>query len=352
MRHMRETALRTSKLGPEPDARFLSWADGDGVRRADDGSGGRRRVGRRARPEGRLQFPDPADPVGQVLQLPRPRPAEPQGRAAARHQGGGLRRRPSRAVAPSCRETSTRASSSAGSRPRMRPSGCRPKSLGRTLSPEEIDLLKRWIEQGAEWKAHWSFLPPVAAPVPEVKDAGWPRNPIDRFVLARLEAERLTPAPEAEQGAADPPGHLRPHRAAADSRRNRRVPGRHRPRRLRAAGRPPAGFAAVRRADGRRLARPGPLRRHLRLPGRRLSRHVALARLGRPGVQRQPAVRPVHHLATGRRPAAPADPRRRSSPRPSTATIARPTRGEASRKSSASSTSPTGPTPSRPRSWG
>ena len=39
-----------------------------------------------------------------------------------------------------------------------------PKSLGRSLSPEEINLLKRWIEQGAEWKTHWSFLPPVAAP--------------------------------------------------------------------------------------------------------------------------------------------------------------------------------------------
>ncbi len=161
-----------------------------------------------------------------------------------------------------------------------------PKSLGRTLSPEEIDLLKRWIEQGAEWKTHWAFLPPVAAPVPEVKDPTWPRNPLDRFVLARLEAEQLTPAPEAEQGAADPPRHLRPDRLAPDPRGDRRLPGRSRARRLRAAGRPPAGLAAVRRADGRRLARPGPLRRHLRLPGRRLSRHVALARLGRPGLQR------------------------------------------------------------------
>ncbi len=72
-----------------------------------------------------------------------------------------------------------------------------PKSLGRTLSPEEIDVLKRWIEQGAEWKAHWAFLPPVAAPAPAVKDTAWSRNPIDRFVLARLEAEHRSPAPEA-----------------------------------------------------------------------------------------------------------------------------------------------------------
>jgi hypothetical protein len=74
-----------------------------------------------------------------------------------------------------------------------------PKELGRTLSPEEIDILKRWIEQGAEWKAHWAFLPPVAAPTPAVKDTSWSRNPLDRFVLARLEAEHRAPAPEADQ---------------------------------------------------------------------------------------------------------------------------------------------------------
>jgi hypothetical protein len=74
-----------------------------------------------------------------------------------------------------------------------------PKSLGRTLSAREIDILKRWIEQGAEWKTHWAFLPPVAAPVPEVKDTAWPRNPIDRFVLARLEAEHHAAAREADR---------------------------------------------------------------------------------------------------------------------------------------------------------
>src|SRR5580698_2361303 len=74
-----------------------------------------------------------------------------------------------------------------------------PKSLGRSLSPEEINTLKHWIEQGAEWKAHWSFLPPVAAPAPAVKDPSWPRNALDRFVLARLDAEQLTPAPAASK---------------------------------------------------------------------------------------------------------------------------------------------------------
>jgi hypothetical protein len=74
-----------------------------------------------------------------------------------------------------------------------------PKSLGRALTPEEIDVLKRWIEQGAGWEGHWSFRPPVAATAPEVRDPSWPRNPIDRFVLARLEAQRRGPAPEADK---------------------------------------------------------------------------------------------------------------------------------------------------------
>ena len=45
-----------------------------------------------------------------------------------------------------------------------------PKSLGRSLSAEEIDLLKQWIEQGAEWKPHWAFLPPVAAADPRCQE--------------------------------------------------------------------------------------------------------------------------------------------------------------------------------------
>jgi hypothetical protein len=72
-----------------------------------------------------------------------------------------------------------------------------PNSLGRSLSTAEIDVLRRWIEQGAEWKPHWAFLPPQAAPIPKVKNPGWPRNPLDSFVLARLDAERLPTASDA-----------------------------------------------------------------------------------------------------------------------------------------------------------
>jgi Protein of unknown function (DUF1549)/Protein of unknown function (DUF1553)/Concanavalin A-like lectin/glucanases superfamily/Planctomycete cytochrome C len=74
-----------------------------------------------------------------------------------------------------------------------------PQSLGRSLSPDEIELLKRWIKEGAEWKPHWAFLPPVAVPLPDVKHLDWPKNPLDSFVLARLSTERVCPAPEASK---------------------------------------------------------------------------------------------------------------------------------------------------------
>ncbi len=74
-----------------------------------------------------------------------------------------------------------------------------PKSLGRSLSPREIELFKQWIAQGAEWKDHWAFIAPAAIQPPEVKHAAWPRGAIDRFVLARLEAQGLSPSPEASK---------------------------------------------------------------------------------------------------------------------------------------------------------
>ncbi|MGC8640165.1 MAG: DUF1553 domain-containing protein [Isosphaeraceae bacterium] len=74
-----------------------------------------------------------------------------------------------------------------------------PMSLGRSLSAREIELLKQWIAQGAEWKDHWAFIAPAEIQPPEVKHAAWPRGAIDRFVLARLEAEGLSPSPEASK---------------------------------------------------------------------------------------------------------------------------------------------------------
>src|SRR6185503_9171194 len=68
-----------------------------------------------------------------------------------------------------------------------------------SLAPAEIALLKKWIEQGAEWTKHWSFVPVGRVIVPEASDAAWPINAIDRFVLSRLEREKLKPSPEASK---------------------------------------------------------------------------------------------------------------------------------------------------------
>lgn len=66
-----------------------------------------------------------------------------------------------------------------------------------SLTPREVEILKRWIEQGAEWKQHWAFIPPESPEVPEVNLDSWPENPIDHFILSRLESEKLEPSVEA-----------------------------------------------------------------------------------------------------------------------------------------------------------
>lgn len=65
------------------------------------------------------------------------------------------------------------------------------------LSFEDIDTIKRWILQGAEWGEHWSFLKPVAHPLPVPEDSSWSKNGIDWFVLAGLEGESISPSPDA-----------------------------------------------------------------------------------------------------------------------------------------------------------
>ena len=68
------------------------------------------------------------------------------------------------------------------------------------LSSREIALIAKWIDQGAEWKKHWAFIPPKKAPVPEIDDPSWGQyNDIDRFVQKRLEEEGMSPSAEAEK---------------------------------------------------------------------------------------------------------------------------------------------------------
>lgn len=67
------------------------------------------------------------------------------------------------------------------------------------LTPLQKELLKRWVAAGAEYQPHWSYIPPSRPPLPAVKNAAWVRNPIDAFVLAKLEENGLQPAPEADR---------------------------------------------------------------------------------------------------------------------------------------------------------
>jgi hypothetical protein len=74
-----------------------------------------------------------------------------------------------------------------------------PPALKKTLTAEQKELLKRWIAEGSEYEPHWSFIPPARPEPPVVKHEPWVKNPIDRFILSRLEAEGLQPAPEADR---------------------------------------------------------------------------------------------------------------------------------------------------------
>jgi len=73
-----------------------------------------------------------------------------------------------------------------------------PKST-KKLNAEQIDLIKRWIDQGATWTEHWAYAAPKKAALPRVSDTSWIRNPIDQFIIARLEAEKLKPSGEADR---------------------------------------------------------------------------------------------------------------------------------------------------------
>ncbi len=65
------------------------------------------------------------------------------------------------------------------------------------LQPRQIALLRQWIREGAKWTDHWAFVPPKAQTLPAIRHAQWPRQPIDRFILAGLEQQQLQPSPEA-----------------------------------------------------------------------------------------------------------------------------------------------------------
>ena len=77
---------------------------------------------------------------------------------------------------------------------RMPPSG-----FNKTLTPEQIEAITQWIREGAKWEEHWAFTTPVRPTPPAVNNGDWVRNPIDAFILSRLEKEGLHPAKEADK---------------------------------------------------------------------------------------------------------------------------------------------------------
>ena len=74
-----------------------------------------------------------------------------------------------------------------------------PPKTGKHLTPAQTDLLRQWIAQGAPWPQHWSFVPPQRPAIPPVTDPTWPHNPIDAFILSRLDRDHLTPNPPADK---------------------------------------------------------------------------------------------------------------------------------------------------------
>ncbi len=74
-----------------------------------------------------------------------------------------------------------------------------PPDKKKRLSPEQVALIRQWITEGAEWGTHWAFKSPERPTVPQVKNAAWVKNPIDAFVMARLETEGLSPSSVADK---------------------------------------------------------------------------------------------------------------------------------------------------------
>ncbi len=74
-----------------------------------------------------------------------------------------------------------------------------PAESGKSLTLEQIALIRRWIEQGAKWEQHWAFVNPIRPEIPSVSDPSWPNNAIDFFVQARLDQKGWKPSPAASK---------------------------------------------------------------------------------------------------------------------------------------------------------
>ena len=180
-----------------------------------------------------------------------------------------------------------------------------PQVANKVLSQQQVEILRAWIAQGAQYKPHWAFTAPQNAAVPSVPSAPSVLNEIDRFVQARLAREGLTLSPPADKETLInrvtltltglPPTLAEVDAFLKDAS----------PRAVRKTGGSAAGLDGLRRARRRAVARHRALFGERRVPGRH-ARPVAVAvsRLGDRGAEQEHAVRPVCDVAAGGRPVA------------------------------------------------
>ena len=92
-----------------------------------------------------------------------------------------------------------------------------PPRSKKELTKKEIELIHAWIEQGAKYEPHWSLIAPKKHELPKVKNAGWVRNDIDRFVLDSVGSGGVATVAGSGSPHADPPAVVRFDRSAADA---------------------------------------------------------------------------------------------------------------------------------------
>ena len=271
-------------------------------------------TGRRCFPHDR-RFParGPADSLGRLLRLPRPRRQGTQSPPAARRPRRGSFRGPGRRQGRRARQAGRERAG-----PENHRNGSGRKNAASQAPPATQDHGNRGsfplgCRRGQMARSLVSRCTPATA---------------FAFGNKRLMAPQwhrhLCPGPAGERGLvpcsggrpnhAHPPGHPRPDGPASDSNGSRRVPGRFVAGRLLEAGGPALAIAALWRAHGRRLAGRRPVCRYQRLPGRPRSGDVALARLGCRRFQSQSALRPLYDRAACGRPLTEPDARQRSPP--------------------------------------
>ncbi len=266
--------------------------------------GGRPRAGEAGGSAAQLQPRHPADPLEQLLRLPRARRETARNQVPFRHQGRRLRRgrhhrpgerRQERAGQEDHRAGSGRADAAARFRARADRQADR--------APPPLDRRRREVGHALGLCVAGASGAAGAGPALVGQQSDRPVHPLP------TRARGHAAGAGGRQGHSASPRHLRPDGPPAHAGGDRRVSRRQVAERLRDPGRCAAPVTPLRRAHGDAVARCRALRRHPRLPHRQPPRHVALARLGHQCVQPQHAVRSIHGRTAGGRSAAERDAR-------------------------------------------